>query len=320
MKFIKLLSLPAVSILSLSIQGDKITHDAKFNFNDVFYDLADIGILNFSIRDVASTDPYLITLKGYLATNNQLLFEQNQRITEKRRAAAFSIDMANYLTSYGLKVEFSFITPNKGEEKKDITLYPDYESQIIHSNLYKNEIVKIDNVCFGMIGNKLFNSESYDFTNLNEYFTKNNGGQIDLSEVHFEYSVSNFFRYSEAYLEITDYQNLFPLIGASLLKKVPVFISQSSKSISFSTNSGMYVNNVTHEMSDTPIENFVETNNFYIPINKEKEFMKNEFKLVIKDAGFSHSEIFIPLIFYSDSNSIGFCYDSDICVSGGVRQ
>ena len=320
MKFIKFLSLPAVSVLALVTRGDKITLPPKFHFNDVFFDLSSYDILNFSVIDIATSDSFVINLKGYLASTDQLLFEQQQRLTSRRREAPFSIDMYNYLTSSGLKLDFTFSKINEPNEIKTITLYPNYQSEVIYANLQKEEVITIDNVCFGMITNQLFKSESFDFTNLNEYFTKNNGGQIDLSEVHFEYSVSNAFRYGSAYLEITDYQNLFPLLDGSLIKKVPIFLFQASKTISFSINSGMYVNNVTHEMSDTPIDGYVETDYFYIPMNKEKDFMKNDYQIVIYDAGFSHSEIHIPLIFYSDSQSLGFCYDSDFCISGGIRQ
>ncbi len=320
MKFIKLLSLPAVSVLSLTVRGDKVIEVPKFHFNDVFYDLSSYDTLDFRVIDVATTEQFVINLRGYLASNDQLLFDKQSRITSRRREAPFSIDLYSYLTSSGLKLEFTFSHINEPNETRTITLFPNYQSQTIHANLQKDKAVTIDNVCFGMVSNRLFKSESLDFTNLNEYFTKNNGGQIDISEVHFEYSVSNAFRYGNAYLEITDYQNLFPHIGGSLLKLIPISIMQQSHLISFSINSGMYVNNVTHDMSDTPIDGYVETDYFYIPMNKEKDFIKNDFRIVINDAGFSHSEIYIPLIFYNDSQSLGFCYDSDFCISGGIRE
>lgn len=319
MKFTKLLSLPAVvSFTATGSKGFAATPTKKPNycFDNVYYDLKDYDILRFRFEEKNTFEDVYVSLKGYNIKQNQLVFEQERQLTKKVRSAPFSIDMYNYLTSSGLRLELTI--DNKAQS---LDFYPDHESLLMDASINKDNPIRIDNVCLGLNHGTFFNSEKFDFTNLTEYFSKNESGALDLSEIHFEYSVANSFIYEEAYLEIVDYENLFPLINpGNQIKRIPININKQTYDIGFSIKSNMYVNSQTREMSDTPLDNYISTNEIYIPLNREEDFIKNDFRIIVNNCGFSHSSIAIPLGFYSSTQSLGYCYDSDFCVSGGIRE
>ena len=210
MKFTKLLSLPAV--VSFTATGSKglaagPIKKPNYCFDNVYYDLKDYDILSFRFEEKNTIEDVYVSLKGYNIKQNQLVFEQERRLTKKVRSAPFSIDMYNYLTSSGLRLELTI-----NDKNQSLDFYPNYESLLMDASKNKDSPVRIDNVCLGLIRGTFFNSESFDFSNLTEYFSKNESGALDLSEIHFEYSVANSFIYEEAYLEIVDYENLFPKI------------------------------------------------------------------------------------------------------------
>ena len=179
-------------------------------------------------------------------------------------------------------------------------------------------------VCWGMTNGSIINEESYDFENMNEYFSANSSNAIDVSEISFSYYPNKTtMRYSSAYLLITDYENLFPRLtnytGTNSFK-VPLSITQTDNKISFSVNSNMYVNYSNLEMSYIPLAGFEATNAFFIPTNENKNFQNNEAKIIIEGAGFNESNIQINVQYFNSHGFFGNCSNSEYCIEGGVKE
>ena len=185
-------------------------------------------------------------------------------------------------------------------------------------------VITIPYVCFGISLNVITNAESYDFTDTNEFITIDSQSRLDLSEFTFSYSPRMMFKAKEMYLEIVDYENIYPnLVKADGNKTIRIPLSKTivdRQFLRFSINKQMYVNQSTLEMSEVMLPGYTQTDSLYVPLSKQGKMQNNEINIYFHESGFDLSDIRVPLTFYTERNYFGFCDDSDYCIHGGIKQ
>jgi hypothetical protein len=314
MKYTKLLALPMLSLMALSIGPSQ----PKFMFistKEVYGPFTDSENTNiyFEVLPVLSTVSANIDV--YNNKTNAFLF--SRAFTLKMPFDEyFRFDTKGRITSSGLRVEMSF-TNGVTTLDKSLVLYPPKRNKVVASN----NKVSFDGCLLNITNNNFLTTEEYDFTPINSFISSDNENKIDVSETFFKYSPANTFKYSSAYLEITDYENIYPeVLGSNKQRKVPLKVNEKDGEISFEIESQMYVNYNTLEMSSFKENGYSKTNSFFVPMGKEEALSKNDFKIVIVEAGFNLNTIEIPLEYFNFSKVFGSCGESDYCIHGGIKE
>ena len=225
-----------------------------------------------------------------------------------------------YLTSDGLSIILTHHLKSPKKEMSTATVYPFFEEEI-NVAMYRKEPYIREGVYLSVDDSNIHSTEEYDFTDLNEYITVGKGNKLDLAHLKFKYNCPHELSCGDIYLKIKDYNNLFPNLnrvnGEVSLKMKFV---QENNEITLSLDEQLYVNKSTHNMSSTLLDNYEETNTIYVPYGKEELLMDDEMYITIKDAGYSLTDFVIPFNFYFSNKYLGECYDSDYCITGGVKQ
>lgn len=314
MKYTKLIALPMLSLMALSIGPSQ----PKFLFistKEVYGPFTDSENTNiyFEVLPILSTVSANIDV--YNNKTNAFLF--SRAFTLKMPFDEyFRFDTKGRITSSGLRVEMSFNNGVKTIEKS-LVLYPPKRNTVVAAN---NKI-SFDGCLLNISNNDFITTEEYDFTPINSFISSDNENKIDVSETFFKYTPINTFKCSSAYLEITDYENIYPKVfGTNKSKKIPLKVSENNGDISFEIESQMYVNYNTLEMSTLKGSGYSKTNSFFVPMGKEESLSKNDFKIVINEAGFNLNTIEIPLEYFNLSKVFGSCGESDYCIHGGIKE
>ena len=225
-----------------------------------------------------------------------------------------------YLSSSGLNIEMIYRLGANNTMWSNAKVYPFIEEEI-NVSMYRKEPYVRDGVYLSVDESELHSKEEFDFTDLNEFITTERNSVLDLSHLKFKYNCQHEFSSSDIYLRIKDYNDLFPNLnhfnGEVSLKMKFV---QENNGITLILDEQLYVNKYTYEMSSNPMENYEETNMLYLPKGKENLLEDNEIYIFIKDAGYSLTDFTIPFTFYLNNKYVGECYDSDYCITGGVKQ
>lgn len=262
-----------------------------------------------------------VTLNVYNNRTESLLYNKviSHEISSTVSYYDFTIPMKNRLNSDGLKIETIHQIENISRTRSAV-IYP-YVKQSINALYYLHEPYVASGTFFKMKNGKFYDSESFNFENLNEYLSKSINNVLDFSSVTFNYSSKFDYRCGEIEYHIKDYNNVYPNLK-KVAGEVVVGMNYSINNgeISFDIDEDMYVNHETLEMSSTMMSGYESTNRLFIPMGKEKQFEQDDSYLLIKDAGYSGTDITIPFKHYIDKKLVGECSDSDYCISGGVRE
>ncbi len=236
-------------------------------------------------------------------------------------ANTFNLQIKDQITISPIKLDIDVNYVDNGESlfsDEAIIELPHHGKYIANGNE-----ITIPNVCFGVEFGSLINSEKYDFTDTNEYITIDDYSRIDISSMMFGYYPSSNYRFTEAFLEIVDYENVYPNLAkydGDKTIRIPLKRNTKLTDIQFSLNKQMYVNQSTLDMSDNQLDGYTETTSLYLPFGKQDKMSNNEVKIFIYESGFDLADIVIPLRFTGDRNYFGFCSDSDYCIHGGIRK
>lgn len=216
-------------------------------------------------------------------------------------------------------VNLTFVLENGPTYETFITKY---ECLSFNASKYKSEPLYLYNKFLFLNNNHFVDVEYFNFSNTSDYISIDKKNAFDFKELSFLYSPYLSFKAESAYLQIMDYENIYPKLhtGTNKLIQVPLEYTQTIDKISFTCKSDMYVNPTTLEMRRLPAFEFEKTNDFFVPLTKEEKMVNNQVGILLKGAGYDKSEIYIPLEFYDYQKLMGFCFDSDYCIVGGVKQ
>lgn len=326
MRFTKLLALPVITagvVPGIHIPPD-IEHDFDyrlklFSTEKVYgqFSTKENTLIRFSCL-TGKTTTITGSLRGYNSSGANV-YHQGIDFSQGLLSNYVSLETKTRLTNQGHKISVTFYQDSEEIYYAETTLkLPTKKTITANGGTYEYE-----GVCFGIEKEVLINKETYDFSSTNEYYTIDNRGSLDLSELNFNYSPKKSFIYKEANLLINDYENIYPNIskieGTNTIK-IPVEISENKGTVSFAIKSKMYVNNMTLDMSDRKMEGYVETDNFYVPSGRGGDLERNESSVVIEEAGFNVNTIIIPLSYFLDRNYFGSCHNSEVCIHGGIKE
>ncbi len=314
MKYTKLLFLPALT-LTLSMADSKADIGISISTADIYGTFTSNENCYFKFLNTGTSQTVQGRIRGY--KNNNYIFNREFEIVNGV-SGDINIPTKDRITNSGLRLEMTFKDGNGSSQRFDATLYPPLMANVVANK----QRVSYGGSVFGISSNIVLEKEIYDFQDTNEYYSIGEANKIDISGVEFEYYPINKYNCSNAYLEILDKSNVYPLINKNKngyvsfpLKKVT-----SNNSVHFDFDLSMYVNYRTMEMSQFKKNGFVETNALFLPLGKERLLEDEASRIVIEGSGFNRNTITIPLSFYLSAKLFGSCGESDYCVHGGIRE
>ena len=271
-----------------------------------------------------SSTSYKLVFSIYNAVSNAKVYTKTYKGTEigTHLPVQFDIDVPikNRLKTDGLRLEFVHSLRSQEYESQSAVIYP-YQKQNINITAYRKEPL----ICHGnyllIKEYKTYSDETFDFSNLNDYLSVSSNNKLDLTNIVFKYSAGGDFRAENITLNIRDYNNVFPN-----LKKNDNVISLKMKyrqiedDVYLELDEEMYVNSISLDMSNNPMANYVLTDSFFIPANKEDEFLGDELYISMFNCGYSQNDYMLPFNFYFSKKYVGECYESDYCIHGGIKE
>lgn len=319
MKFIKTLTLPALALtpsLVMAAPKPKTVAFTTFKVVGSFNSEANHVLEQAILRNSSGTIRQL-NINYYRKSSMVLYGNLSQQCDSTRRS--FQLNVKNQIEYGPVYIDIKVTEEDKVFFRGTATLEEPNRTEYTANG----GSLTIPYVCFGVLDNTLVNQESYNFKDTNEFLSLDAQSRIDLSELSFTYTPSNYYSVKEAFLEIIDYQNIYPnltKVDGDKTIRIPLTAVNVNSNVRFELNNTMYVNQSSLDMSSTPREGYIETSSLYVPFAKQMKMCDNEVKVVLHESGFDLAEITIPMTFVIDRNTFGFCSDSDYCIHGGVRS
>ena len=270
-----------------------------------------------------SSSKYKLVFSIYNATTDAKVYTRTYKSSEigTHLPINFNIDLPikNRLKADGLKLEFIH-SLDKEYENESAIIYP-YQKQNINITAYRKEPL----ICHGnyllIKDYKVFSDETFDFTNLNDYLSVSTNNKLDLSSIVFKYLSGSEFQAENITLNIRDYNNVFPnLKKNNNIISLKMKYHQIEDEVYLELDEELYVNSTSLDMSNNPMANYVVTDSFFIPANKEDEFLGDELYISMQNCGFSLNDYMLPFNFYFSKKYVGECYESDYCIHGGIKE
>ena len=228
---------------------------------------------------------------------------------------------------------FSYLTPNGmfcrltcvekyGNTSKEFlfTIYPAIKNHTINAGSYiSSSFNNLYASCSFFSGNLFYATEKFQFPNYIDYLNIDTYYYLDVSSVDFIYTLKTSMPYESAYISFEDSDNLFPYIqhDEEDYISVPLKIIKKGLFSTFEYAKTMYVHPKRLQMSLVPLEGFVATKHFYLPVNHKEDFLDRKIHIEIKNAGVCNTNIIWDLSYLANTNIIGSCSNSDYCVVGG---
>ena len=157
---------------------------------------------------------YKLKLRFYNLENSELVYEREIPLTEigisqSLNAYQLYLPFEEHLNSSGLKIEMLHNLKEPQVESSEAKVYP-FKEEEINVSLYRKEPYVREGVYLSVTDSELHSTESFDFTDLNEYLTVEKNNILDLSHLKFKYNCPHDFSSGDIYLKIKDYSDLFP--------------------------------------------------------------------------------------------------------------
>ena len=224
------------------------------------------------------------------------------------------------LKADGLKVEFEYKNGTTQLDLQSVIVYP-YIKKSINVTQYKTENYIARGNYILVQEMKMYADEEFIFKDLNDFISLGSNGKIDLSTINFKYNAPIDFACGDICLHIKDYKDVFPQLQSSNKNiTLKMKATQNEELISLSLDEQLYVNEDTLEMSKTNLPNTVPVNDLFVGAGKEELLYDDEFYITINDAGVSLTDITMPFNFYLSKKYVGQCYESDFCITGGIKK
>ena len=312
------------SILTVSPSSTRLKGKAPFVLNGVDIISHFVNDQNYTYNLIAGrgNGELTITTRLYNNNTNGLVYTNTQTETlSKFNETMISVylQIKNRVKASGLRIELNYQCGSYNATTSGV-IYPTTSKDFSITN-HKDSPIVFDGVLFRVKDNEIATSEQFDFTNTIDYISVKNSNKINFSEIKFLYSDDLEFKAEKVEYHIKDYKNIY-----SSFKKIDNEVvigmnyTEKDNEISFFVDDNLYVNENSLEMSRTKLPEYRRTSDFYIPLGKEELFVENESYLLIKKAGYSENNIYIPLTFFYNTKYLGECYQSDYCISGGIRE
>lgn len=246
--------------------------------------------------------------------------------TQKNIARTFTLDLPTnrFLGPKGMRTRFDVIIYEADTVlSMNLIIYPLKDSDTINPFNYRNEIYNRGGTTFALKGTYIqFSNETYDFSNLQDFFMMDSYYQLVLSSICFDMTYEEKLTYSEAYIELRNPQKCFSLLVDKDNKcRIKIGLEKDENNrVSLIFTDFLYVDPTTLIMSLYPKAGFIQTKNFYFPYNKMDDVSKQEFIIVITELGYSDLTLTWPMFYDASKGFVGTCQNSKYCVIGDITK
>lgn len=312
-----LLVLPA--LMAIYTPGDT-TNKNMFSTTETYYGFNSSQDYSINVKNSGKGS---VTIKTniYNGENDGLVSTSTTYLVNSARSYSINLPFKNRLKAPGLRVEF-VANLSKAESEYTISgmIYP-YLKQSFNTKYFHQEPIEIKGTYLLIKDNIMYVDERFNFIDTLEYLSTDKYNAVCINEIKFLYDIGYDFSCEYIEYHIKDYQNVFPNLNKNNSEVVlKMKYLQNDNEISLDLDQALYVNQDTLEMSSSPLAGYGKTNKLYIPIGKEELFAENESYILLKNAGYSRSDFIIPFTFYFNKKYVGECYNSDFCISGGIKE
>lgn len=318
-RFVKLFLLFIAPLLSFTYAPSVYFHISTSQIGP--YETNQLAYIDVNVNTKLPTS-FRLSLHIYLKNNDygEFLFFaspfESYTITSKKYHIKLN---TTYLIDSGLTISFKLIysIDNRAYAKASCMIYP-YQNKTYQINNLENGYY----VCPQYIA-KITNNETKYFKDeasfifpqdyFDEYYYR-----LTLDRFLLEFN-DNYPIFSQIKLIIDDKNKLFPFISSSRTIFIDLTLIKTHENIfQLTFNCKLYVNPISLEMSINRKDGFIETNYFYLPRNKKQEMDGYIINILFEEFGMNKNNLIYSTRYYSSKNLIGDCYDSSICVIGGV--
>ena len=239
-------------------------------------------------------------------------------------SVSFRVPMSDYWTNNGLTFKFEILDASTRTVIKNYStsIVPPLNSYI-NASILKSGVYKTKGL--GFKGEEIqFKTiiEEYDFTNITNYMYADYYYRLPFEEASFTYNSDFLFTFDGAYLSFIDNYMLFPYLQHDedgVIDLPLTFIRSGNRMIPRLKNM-LYVNKKTLQLSDTYRSGFVQTTDFYLPINGRQLFDGSRLYFDFISIGANRISTSFSLSYDASKTYVGLCGDSEYCVSGGIKQ
>ena len=237
-----------------------------------------------------------------------------------QKSVTFTIPIRDYLTSSGLTLSFEILnTAHVIYKHYSVTFYPPSNSTIPGTTMLRE---KHESKSLGFYGDgsglkEL--KETIDFRTFGEYLNVDYYYKLDLQYNAFAYLSDFDLEADDINLRFNDRQNMFPDLQHNFEDDIiiPLSFNKKSFNINFKYKNQFYVNKKTLEIADEYMNNYVLTNDFYLPVNGMNNFNNKTLYIDIFNLGVDNITTCIPIKYNVDHALVSICPDGDYCVTGG---
>ena len=240
-----------------------------------------------------------------------------------RNTVTFSLPIRDHLTVNGLTLKFEIVNDSSYSILKaySSTFYPSSDSYINWMDLKQNPHTSKTLGFYSDGKNMKPLVETIDFTEFGDYLDVDYYYRLVINKNLISYPNECTFRYTSASLTFNDSEMLFPYLDhlTSGDINIPLSMERNENYLSFKFKNTFYINKRTLQMSNTYMNGFVSSKDFYLPINGRSRFNGKQLYFVLEGLGIDNISTSFPLRYDVASSLVGVCTDGDYCIVGGRR-
>ena len=256
--------------------------------------------------------------------NQQTVTKANHSIGYNAKYEGYvTVPTKTFLGDSGMRMALEVYDTNGTQLKTSVvTIYP-RNSVTINPTTYSSATYSCP-VTHVKVSNSLtfYTNEEYRFTNVEDYFNTDIYYRLPLEQFEIQTSLdSSIFTYESAYLIIQGMEDCFPhLTYTNGQVKIPLEVIYNTNRLRVNLLNNIYVHSKLLFISLTPLNNYVATKNFYLPINHLNDLMGASFTIEINKVGLNQSTFRWTASLISGSPLVGNCQSSGYCVVGRVSK
>ena len=299
--------------------------DMHFNEFGPFYAYMPDVTLTYRVntKNSSTVNGYELFVFGTPSNPEQKSYRStSHKITSTQTSYTVTVPTSLLLGDSGMTITMKInSTMNLTLLTKTITIYPtpkQYFDPTTGGDTFTSEpyAIKMDSLEVTGINEKI------RFSNFSNYFYDSTYYKLSLDQfiMYFRSDITKI-KNDGCYMKIPQNESLFPgLTYQNGYAYLPLKIERRGDGFGLYFKNPMFVDKKTLIMSDQPRDNFVATNNFYLPINKKEQLLDYPIYFELKNVSFSNVTITWKSKISAYNNLIGDCQNSEYCVEGEVRQ
>ena len=326
-------SLPII-ISSSSSSKKSSSASIATNYED-YFNCQLYGPFSVGNNNIDATFEYRANISNQIIIERIRLFNSNNSVVASASKASklyqnnalmsvtFTIPIRDYLTNQGLTLKFEILNNNNYSVLKaySASIFPVSKPDVSYLSLKQN-IYETKSLGFYGNGAQMCEAkETYDFRTIEDYLDVDYYYRLDLSTISFRYSSPFPFEYGEVYLRFEDRDNLFPYFthDSSGYLAIPIDLIENNGLITLKFTNHFYIYKRTLQISNIYRNDFVLTNDFYLPINGKNRFNNKVLYLDINGIGKSQLEVSFLIRYLVDKSLAGVSNDGINYVGGGSK-